>query len=118
MSTKELIKKYFAAIHGGGWEEFVADDFTFVNSNLDRVAHGKKAYLEGAGRFFGFTTSVEVKQMVIDGDHIAVLARYQIKAPTGKTGVCDVAEFLTVKGDKLTASSIFFDTKAFDELFV
>ena len=113
MTTKELIEKYFAAIHKGGWEAYIADDFVFVNSNLDNVARGKAAYIEGAGRFFRATTSVEIRQMIIEGDTACVLARYQLRSPKGNTGVSDVAEILTVKEDKLASSTIFFDTKAF-----
>lgn len=116
MATRELLKKYYKAIHEGGWESYVADDFVFVNSSLDKTAHGKQAYLEGAGRFFSTTTAVEIKRMIIDGDTIAILARYDVRSPKGTRGVCDVAEFLTVKGDKLTSSAIFFDTKGLAEL--
>jgi len=49
MSTKEIVRSYFAAIHKGGWESYIADDFTFVSSNLDKVARGKAPYIEGAG---------------------------------------------------------------------
>jgi len=115
MDTEELIKNYFDAIHQGGWESYIADEFTFVNLNLDRVAYGKQAYLEGAGKFFATTTDVDVREMIDKGDKVAVIARYTTRNPKGRTGVCDVAEFLTIEGDKLTASSIFFDSKALFE---
>ena len=116
MTTKELIKNYFSAIHKDGWEDYVADDFVFSNGSFDKVAHGKAAYLKGAGTFFKTTTAVDVRQMLVDGDKVALLARYTVRTPKGYAGTCDVAEFLTVKGDKLTSSTIFFDTKALEEL--
>lgn len=116
MTTKETIEKYFDALHKGGWESYIADDFVFVNTNLDKVAHGKAAYLEGAGRFFKTTTAVEIRQMLIENEKSAVIARYHVRSPSGNAGVCDVAEFLTVKDEKLTSSAIFFDTKALGEL--
>ena len=115
MSTKEIIQNYFAAIHKGGWESYVADDMVFVNSSLDKVALGKAAYLEGAGRFFKMTTTVDIRQMLIENEKVAVIARYHVRSPKGSEGVCDVAEFLTVKGEKLISSAIFFDTKALAE---
>jgi ketosteroid isomerase-like protein len=115
MTTKESIQNYFAAIHQGGWEFYVADDFTFVNSNLDKVGRGKAAYIEGAGRFFRATTSVEIRRLVIEGYAACVIARYQLRSPKGNTGVCDVAEILTVKDGKINSSAIFFDTKAFQD---
>jgi ketosteroid isomerase-like protein len=115
MQTKELIETYLEAIHKGGWEDFVADNFTFINNNIDNVASGKEAYLQGAGQFFRGTTSVEVHRMLINGENVALMARYQLRSPKGREGVCDVAEFITVKDGKLTSSAIFFDTKAFIE---
>lgn len=114
MSTKSVIEQYFKAIHGGGWEAFITDDFVFTNSNFDNVARGKAAYVEGAGRFFRATTSVAIRQLVIEGDTACALVRYQLRSPKGNTGVGDVAEILTVRGEKLSSSAIFFDTRAFD----
>jgi ketosteroid isomerase-like protein len=115
MPIKGIIEKYFDAIHKGGWESYISDDVVFMNSSLDKAALGKTAYLEAAGRFFKNTTSVEIRQMLIENEKVAVIARYHIRSPKGSAGVCDVAEFLTVKGDKLMSSAIFFDTKALAE---
>jgi len=115
MSTVEIIRSYFDAIHKGGWESYIADDFTFINSNLDKVARGKAAYVEGAGRFFRLTTSVELRQFIVDGNAACALARYQMRSPKGNPGICDVAEILTVNDDKIESSKIFFDTKAFQD---
>ncbi len=115
MKAQETIQKYFAAIHAGGWEEYVADDFVFTNNNLDNVLKGKQAYLEGAGRFFRGTIAVEIKQLFVDDDKAAVLARYTLRSPKGNTGYCDVAEFLSLKNGKLVASTIIFDLKALTE---
>jgi ketosteroid isomerase-like protein len=116
MTTEQTLDKYFQAIHKGGWQEYVADDFTFVVNSFDRTMHGKDEYLRGAGNFFQATTAVDIRQKMIDGDQVALIARYDVRSPKGTTGTCDVAEFLTFNDGKLTASSIFFDTKAFGEL--
>lgn len=115
MTTQETLQRYFNSIHAGGWEEYVADDFTFTNNNLDNVSHGKQAYIDGAGRFFGNTTAAEIKEQLINGDKAAILARYTLRSPKGDTSYCDVAEFLTFANGKLTASTIIFDLKAFTE---
>lgn len=118
MPTKEIIEKYFDAIHKGGWESYIADDFIFYSNSLDNVTHGQAAYLEDAGTFFKTTTGVEIKQMLIESEKVAILARYHVRSPKGNAGVCDVAEFITVKDDKLTSSAIFFDTKAIMEFMM
>ncbi len=110
METRETIEKYFVAIHAGGWEGFIAEDFIYANSFLDRVLKGKAAYVEAGSRFFSSTTSVELKQAIIEGDKVAVVARYMVKSLQGKTQEFDVAEFLTVKNGMLTSSAIFFDS--------
>lgn len=110
MTTQETIKKYFAAIHAGGWEDFIAEDFIYANSFLDRTFNGKAAYVEAANRFFSNIKSVELKRLVIEGDGAAVVARYAVKAPHGQTQEFDVAEFLTVKKGMLISSAIFFDS--------
>lgn len=115
MTTRETIQRYFDAIHAGGWESFIADDFVFVNSNLDRAAHGRAAYVEGAGRFFRATTKVEVKKLIVDGNDASVIARYQVRSPRGTTSLCDVAEVLSVRDGKIASNAIFFDTAAFRE---
>src|SRR4029079_1303586 len=115
MTIKETLQNYFKAIHEGGWENFISDDFIFVNSNLDKVAHGKPAYIEGAGRFFRATTSAEIRKLIIEGDTACALVRYQLHSPKGNSGVCDVAEILTLKDGKINSSAIFFDTKAFQD---
>ena len=113
MNTKETIQTYFDAIHKGNWQSLMVDDFIFINSNLDNIEYGKAAYVEGAGRFFQATTSVEIKQIIIEDNKAAIVARYQLRSPKGNTGVCDVAEIISVKDEKIASSAIFFDTKAF-----
>ena len=94
---------------------YIADDFTFISSNLDKIARGKAAYIEGAGCFFRLTTSVEVTHLILEGNTACAVARYQLRSPKGNTDVCDVAEILTVNVDKTDSSKIFFDTKAFQD---
>jgi ketosteroid isomerase-like protein len=55
---------------------------------------------------------VEIRQLLIEKERVAVLARYQVRSPGGENGVCDVAEFLTVRDGKIVSSAIFFDTGA------
>lgn len=115
MTIEQTLEEYFSAIHGGDWQQFIADGMTYGFNSYDQP-QGRNGYLEGAGNFFRATTGVEIKQKVINGSHAALIARYNVRSPKGTTGTCDVAEFLTIKDGKLTASSIFFDTKAFGEL--
>lgn len=114
-STKQLLETYFKAIHGGGWETFVADDIAFTFNDIDNVKPGKDAYVKDAGQFFSATTSVEIKQMVTESNKAALITRYTLQNPGGETTLSNVAEFITVKDGKLASVNIIFDMKAFTE---
>ena len=80
MSTEKTIRDYFAAIHRGGWQDFLAEDMTYgFNSALQDL--GKEDYLNGAGNFLAMTIDVDVKHLVIDGDQAAVISDYFVKTP-------------------------------------
>ena len=81
MSTEKTIRDYFAAIHRGGWQDFLAEDMTYgFNSALQDL--GKEDYLNGAGNFLAMTIDVDVKHLVIDGDQAAVISDYFVKTPS------------------------------------
>ncbi|HEX5429521.1 MAG TPA: nuclear transport factor 2 family protein [Patescibacteria group bacterium] len=113
MTTKEILEKYFPAIHSGGWESYIADDITFINSNFDNIKQGKSAYVQAAGNFFTDTIAVEVRDYIAEDNRVCAQARYTLRSPSGKQGVCDVVEIWKSDGEKLTYCAIFFDTKAF-----
>lgn len=115
MSTEKTIRDYFAAIHRGGWQDFLAEDMTYgFNSALQDL--GKEDYLNGAGNFLAMTIDVDVKHLVIDGDQAAVISDYFVKTPAGATAIFEVPEFLTIHNGNLTGISIFFDSAAFTAL--
>src|SRR2546426_7265116 len=70
MSTKEIVQRYFEELkQRGRWESFLADDMTFTSftSPLKEVT-GKAAYLESTKRFFSMVKSVEVRDLIIEGE--------------------------------------------------
>lgn len=74
MSTEKTIRDYFAAIHRGGWQDFLAEDMTYgFNSALQDL--GKEDYLNGAGNFLAMTIDVDVKHLVIGGGHLRLLRK-------------------------------------------
>lgn len=115
MTAQETIKKYFSSVHSGGWEDFVADDIQYVFNDMNNVMTGKDIYLQRAGQFYGYTTSGEIKQILTDGDEVALIASYNVNSPDGKSREFSVAEFYTVNDDRLASASIFFDMQSFGE---
>jgi ketosteroid isomerase-like protein len=113
MSTKETILSYFNGVNRKkGWQSFIADEMVFTNSG--KQVPGKDAYVQALNRFLQVVSSVEIRELIIVGDKACAVAHYALRSPKGNTAVCDVAEVLVVKNGKITSSSIFFDTAAFN----
>jgi len=109
----DTVQGYFDAINKGGWESYIAEDTTFRPFN-NREVLGKTAYVAATKRFLQVAKSVELKQLIVDGNTAVAISRYKLHAPTGNQSVCDVAEILRVKDGKIDQSTIFFDTTAFN----
>lgn len=103
----------FNGINAGGWQSFMAEDI--VSRHSLKELHGREAYMEDAGRFFGVVKSVKVLQLIIDGDTACAVANYKLKSPEGNAGTCDIAEVLSVRHGETYSSTIFLDTLAFKE---
>lgn len=114
MTTEQTIAAYFRTLPSGDWQQFIAPSMKYGFNSFDQP-QDRSGYIEGAGRFFSAATHAEIVQHMIDGDQAALIVRYTLRSSKGTVGTCDVAEFLTISDGKITASSIFFDTKAFGE---
>jgi ketosteroid isomerase-like protein len=115
MATQDIVRQYFDALaHQGEWPTFLSDDlrFTSLTSPVKEVT-GKAAYLEATRRFFSMITSVEVRDLIVDGVKACALTRYQLRPPTGSHFQSDVAEILTIRGEKISSLAIYFDTAPF-----
>jgi ketosteroid isomerase-like protein len=56
---------------------------------------------------------LEVKGLMVDGDHACALTRYALKPPAGAAFDCHVAEVFAVRDGKITALDIYFDSAPF-----
>lgn len=109
MSTKDTIQGYYNSLKQKmGWESFLADEMTFTNNG--KQLKGKDAALEGFRRFFSMIQSLEVEELLIDGEKASAVIRYALQSPNGKTFSSDVAEFVTIKNGKFVSFAIYFDT--------
>ncbi|MBV9342745.1 MAG: ester cyclase [Acidobacteria bacterium] len=114
MDTRAVIQQYFKNLYGGDWESLLADNMVFRN-NGKKNPPGKTTYIEATKRFLHIAKSVEVKELIVEGDKACAVTRYALLSPTGKTGVCDVAELFAVRNGKIHSNSIIFDMLAFHE---
>jgi ketosteroid isomerase-like protein len=116
MTTKDTIQSYFTKLERkNGWESLLGDDmeFTSFTSPIKRVK-GKDAYLQATKRFFSMIRSVQVRELIVDGDQACVLTRYDLQPPNGGPAFgSDVAEIFAVRNGKIDSLGIYFDSAPF-----
>ncbi|MHB8652018.1 MAG: nuclear transport factor 2 family protein [Minisyncoccota bacterium] len=119
MITQELLETYYKGLaQKAGWDAILSDDFKFIGGDMTKRTPviGKDAYGEVIKRFSQLFTTMRVKEMFVEGDRACVLASYDYTFPSGTKINGDVAEFWTVKDEKLDSLTIFFDTAGFAAL--
>ena len=110
---RQTIERYFAKLGANkGWEESLADDMTFTSYAVpNRHVEGKAPYLQATRRFYGMIQSVEVRQLLVEGNRVVALTRYQLQPPNGATTFSsDVAEVFVVRDGRIGSVDIYFDT--------
>ncbi|MEP6620115.1 MAG: nuclear transport factor 2 family protein [bacterium] len=113
MTTKDTIQGYFASLaEKKEWQSYFADDIAFTSyTSPVKQLTGKDACLQATQRFYSSIASVEVRDLLIDGERACALTRYQIQAPNGSAPfTSDVAEVFLVRNNKIASFGIYFDT--------
>ena len=111
-STRETIAKYYNSVKKkNGWQSVISDDMVFTMGT--QATKGKAAYVEITGRFLRAVTDANLKETIIDGDKACVIVAYDLRSPKGNISTKEVVEILSVKGDKIASSSLYFDTEDF-----
>jgi ketosteroid isomerase-like protein len=117
-ATKQLLDTYYQGFaRKEGWEQVIADDFTFTGGDMTKNApvKGKAAYIEVIKRFSRAFQSMRVKEMIVEGDNACVIGNYDFIFPNGIRVNGDVAEIWKAENGKLVSLSIWFDTLTFDK---
>jgi ketosteroid isomerase-like protein len=113
VTTKQIIERFLEAVtRGADWTSFLAEDVVFGSmTSPGREIRGKEASLPGLRRFYSMVSSLEVRDIIVDGEKACALTRYKLKPPTGGAVFqSDVAEIFTVRDDKIKFFAIYFDT--------
>ncbi len=109
VTTKDTIQRYYDSLRQKkGWEAFLAEDMVFINNG--KKIQGKSNSLEGIKRFFSTVRSLEVLELLVEGERASAVVRYDILSPKGNTFKSDVAEFFGVSDGLLVSFAIYFDT--------
>jgi ketosteroid isomerase-like protein len=113
MTAKQTVERYYERLgQGGDWQTLFGKDVVFMNlaSPVRRVT-GKETFLQATRRFYGSIGSLDVRELVVDGDRACALVRYEVRPPNGGASFeSHVAEFFTVTDGEIGAFSICFDT--------
>lgn len=115
MTTRETIQGYFDRLkQKSDWEAFLSDEmqFTIFTSPIERVTD-RGAYLERLKRFYSMSKTVEIKDIIVDGDKACVLTRYELQPPGGPVFDSHIAEVFDVRDGKITSFDIYFDSAPF-----
>ena len=114
-SARGVVESYFERLKKKKeWESLFADDIEFYQlTSPNKHTTGKAAYIETTKRFYATMVSVEVKDVIIEGEKACVLTRYELKPPNGNTFSSDVAEIFKVRSGKIVSFAIYFDTAPF-----
>ena len=119
MSQRDVILAYFQCLNEKkDWEGYLSDDLVFTSPN--QTIKGKRKYIESTKGFFQMVTGVEIKDLIVEGTKACAITSYAMRSSKGNlfkdTGV---AEFFTLKNNKIDSLTIYFDTvpyAAFREL--
>ena len=115
MNTRETIERYFDRLQQKtGWDASLSEDLVFTTfANPARRVTGRANYIESTKRFFSMISTLEVRELLIDGDKACALTRYQLQPPAGPGFVSDVAEVFRVRDGMIMSLDIFFDSAPF-----
>lgn len=115
MSTRDAMHDYFSSLkQRKGWESFLSDDMTFTSfvSPIRRIS-GKAAFLEGTKHFYSMIATMEVKDLIVEGDKACALTHYELQPAGAHPFTSDVAEVFAVRNGKINSFDIYFDSSLF-----
>ncbi len=112
MGIKETLQEYYKHFEmKSGWEDFFTEDVVFTSfTSPAREVRGKAMMLKGVQNFLASVRSMQVRELIIDGDRACGLVHYEMQSPQGSSFPSDVAEIFTMKGGKFDSFGIYFDS--------
>lgn len=115
MPTKELVQNYYRSLSqkDDHWQHLYSEDAVFSDASLSLLAKGKAAVIQSFVPFLKSVSSVEVKQLIADGEYACAIVAYVYVNQKGEKLSQDVAEVWRVKNNQLAALTIYFDLMAY-----
>ena len=115
MTTKDTLQGYFDYLkQQKEWGLFLADNMIFTSfTSPIKQTTGKVAYIESTKPFYSMIISVEIKDLLVEGEKACALTHYELQPPKGNIFGSDVAEAFTVRNGKIESFGIYFDSSPF-----
>jgi ketosteroid isomerase-like protein len=110
-AAKATITAYFERLFASGWEALIDDDIVFRSPSGE--TRGRAAYVAATNGFKRAARSVDVIQLIVEGEDVSATTSYQLQSPNGDVARCEVVEVFSVSDGKIQSSRIYFDTAAF-----
>lgn len=112
MEEANLVKAFIKSLPEGDWESYLSADFSVQNCTLDETIE-RAQYVQAARAFYSTTTSAQIEKMLVQGDTVATIIKYELRSPFGKTMPYYASETYTVRDGKLTHLILFLDRKTY-----
>jgi ketosteroid isomerase-like protein len=110
-TTQTLLDVYYKGLAArSGWDEVIADDFTFTGASPNTGTVGKAAYIEALRRFGRVFEKVTIGRRIVEGDAAAVVVTYDLVSPSGRKTTMDIVELWTARANRLASLTVFYDT--------
>jgi ketosteroid isomerase-like protein len=111
MTIKEMLQSFYDSLakKDDAWQEYLADDVVFTDSNKKLHEEGKQAFIQSYSDFLKTVEDVKVKQIIIEGENACVVTGYHYVSPKGDKLNQNDAEVWQIKGGKLSSLTIYFD---------
>jgi hypothetical protein len=107
-ATRAVVTDYTTAVSDGDFErltQLVHPDATFGGTVMTE-AKGVEAFVQGFRNLRPITLRTDVRNVVVEDDHAAILYELVTDTPVGSV-LC--SEFLTIDTDRIRASTLIFD---------
>lgn len=113
--TSNTVRGYFDALaRRDAWASFLASGMVFTSfTSPVKEVRGKAAFLEATRRFYSSIVSLELRELIVEGERACALTRYELRGPGGETFTSDVAEVFTVRSGQIDSFGIYFDSAPF-----
>jgi|SRR5579859_405995 len=115
METRDVVRGFYDGLarRDDSWQQNLAEDVVFADASGTLKARGRDAFVQSFTPFLRGVTSVELKQLVVEGSAAAAVVGYEYVNSKGERLHQDDAEVWRVENGEVLALTIYFDITEF-----